>query len=100
MSRFANFPRPSFVRRTGADEKTPGRLVCRGVTRRPAMLAEAREVLGVLPGPGEALHALITGRYRRAGQQVESCCEWLPPPDSSSPSRTRTYNKPVNSRSC
>jgi hypothetical protein len=63
MSRFAHLPRPSFARRPGAEEKTPGGLVCRGVTRRAAMLAEARDVLGVLPGPGEALHALITGRY-------------------------------------
>src|SRR5262249_11229746 len=63
MSRFAHLPRPSFARRPGADEKTPGGLVCRGVTRRAAMLAEAREGLGVLPRPGEALHPLVTGRY-------------------------------------
>src|SRR5262245_23010795 len=63
MSRFANLPRPSFNRRPGADEKAPGGLVCQGMTRRAAMLDEAREVLGVLPGPGEALHAVITGRY-------------------------------------
>jgi hypothetical protein len=31
--------------------------------RRMAMLAEARDVLPHLPGPGESLHALQTGRY-------------------------------------
>lgn len=31
--------------------------------RRVACLREAAEVLTVLPGPGEALHALMTGRY-------------------------------------
>src|SRR5262249_10297222 len=33
-----------------------------------------------------------------AVQRVESDCERLMPPEKSSPSRTRTYNKPVNSR--
>jgi integrase len=33
-----------------------------------------------------------------AAQEVESDCEPLKLPDRSSPSRTRTYNKPVNSR--
>jgi hypothetical protein len=32
-------------------------------TRRLAMLKEATEVLTVMPGPGEALHAIMTGRY-------------------------------------
>jgi hypothetical protein len=30
---------------------------------RMAALAEARQVLGELPGPGESLHAIMTGRY-------------------------------------
>src|SRR5207248_9101648 len=63
MSRFANLPRPSFARRAGPDEKTPAGLMSRGMTRRAAMLHEASAVLGALPAPGEALHALITGRY-------------------------------------
>ena len=63
MSRFANIPRPSFARRAGPDAKTPAGLVCRGMTRRAAMLHEAAAVLAVLPAPGEALHGLITGRY-------------------------------------
>jgi hypothetical protein len=63
MSRFANLPRPSFARRAGLDEKTPTGLMCRGMTRRGVMLHEASAVLTALPGAGEALHALITGRY-------------------------------------
>jgi hypothetical protein len=63
MSRFANLPRPSFARRAGADECRPPGTVARGLARRAAMLHEAQAVLTHLPGPGEALHALITGRY-------------------------------------
>jgi hypothetical protein len=63
MSRFANLPRPSFGRRAGADEGRPAGTVARGLARRAAMLHEAQAVLTVLPAPGEALHALITGRY-------------------------------------
>jgi hypothetical protein len=63
MSRFANLPRPSFGRRAGADEGRPAGTVARGLAHRAAMLHEARAVLTVLPAPGEALHALITGRY-------------------------------------
>jgi hypothetical protein len=32
-------------------------------TRRLAMLREARAILAVLPGPGESLHAIMSGRY-------------------------------------
>jgi hypothetical protein len=35
----------------------------RADSRRFAMLAAADEVLGVLPGPGESVHALMTGYY-------------------------------------
>jgi hypothetical protein len=63
VSRFTNLPRPSFTRPAGPDEKDPGRTIVRGMTRRTAMLHEAQAVLGFLPDPGEALHALITGRY-------------------------------------
>lgn len=63
MSRFSNLPRPSFAPRAGPDEKSATGKVCRGLARRAAMLREADAVLNVLPAPGEALHALITGRY-------------------------------------
>ncbi len=64
MSRFANIPRPVFGRRPVADEKVgPTGVLARDLTRRTAMLAEAGGVLTVLPRPGEALHALIVGRY-------------------------------------
>jgi hypothetical protein len=63
MTRFANLPRPAFGRRAGPDEEGPGGHLVRGLNRRAALLHEAQAVLGVLPGPGEALHALITGRY-------------------------------------
>src|SRR5262245_36111301 len=39
----------------------PAGLLRRAEARRTAMLHEADAALGVLPGPGEALHALITG---------------------------------------
>jgi hypothetical protein len=41
----------------------PPALSTRDVARRTAMLREARDVLPHLPAPGEALHALMTGRY-------------------------------------
>jgi hypothetical protein len=63
MSRFANLPRPSFTRKPDPAEKPPGGLVCRGLSRRSAMLHEAAAVLTHLPAPGEAFHGLIVGRY-------------------------------------
>jgi hypothetical protein len=44
------------------DGVPPG-LTVKAERRRAAALAEARDVLAHLPGPGEALHALMTGRY-------------------------------------
>jgi hypothetical protein len=38
-------------------------MIARGITRRATMLHEAAAVLRDLPASGEALHALITGRY-------------------------------------
>ena len=67
MSRFGNAPRPCFARLQRADERTaagtPAGVLSRGLARRAAMLKEAGDVLTVLPAPGEALHAIITGRY-------------------------------------
>jgi hypothetical protein len=63
MSRFAHLNRPSFACQPAPAEKSPGGNIVRGMTRRAAMLQEASAVLTHLPAPGEALHALITGRY-------------------------------------
>src|ERR1700722_1305929 len=63
MGRFAHLPRPTFGNRTGAGEQKPSGILSPVLARRPAMLKEADAVLTVLPAPGEALHALITGRY-------------------------------------
>jgi hypothetical protein len=66
LSKFATSPRLSFVRPapTTPVEQPGGRTFCiQGITRREALLHEAAAVLDVLPGPDEALHALITGRY-------------------------------------
>jgi hypothetical protein len=53
-----------FARPTEApDPEVPRGQLVKAAARRTAMLAEARDVLAVLPGPGEALHALMTGRY-------------------------------------
>jgi hypothetical protein len=43
--------------------KAPRPLSVRDIARRTAMLREAAQVLDHLPEPGEALHALMTGRY-------------------------------------
>lgn len=59
-----NAPRPTFNRRlavAGQDVPTPARR--RASARRFAQLAEAATVLPHLPGPGESLHGLMTGRY-------------------------------------
>jgi hypothetical protein len=46
-----------------ADEVPTPLLRRQSASRRLAALHEAAEVLAVLPGPGEALHAIQTGRY-------------------------------------
>jgi hypothetical protein len=63
VSRF-NAPRVRFGRRAPAGgDDIPSPLVLRADAKRLAMLAEAGDVLGALPGPGESLHAVMTGRY-------------------------------------
>lgn len=66
MIDFRAIARTSFsAKRPGADPAgqalTPH--ARRQAVRRTAMLAEAKDVLPHLPGPGEALHAIMTGRY-------------------------------------
>jgi hypothetical protein len=55
-------PRLSFNRRPAGDG-LPAPHVARAAARRQAQLAEADDALAVLPGPGEAVHCLMTGRY-------------------------------------
>ncbi len=63
-SPFAAAARSPFARPQGpeADAVPPAKLT-RAQRRRTAALAEAADVLPHLPGPGEALHALMTGRF-------------------------------------
>ena len=61
MSRFAA-PRVSFGRRPVGDGM-PAPHVGRAATRRTAQLAEAKDALAVLPGSGESVHCLLTGRF-------------------------------------
>jgi len=58
-----NAPRPRFGRQPAAEDGPPEPHVGRAAARRTAQLAEASAALAVLPGPGEAVHALMTGRY-------------------------------------
>jgi len=61
MSQF-NAPRTTFGRGPTADA-LPVPLLGKAADHRVAMLRQAGEVLAVLPGPGETLHAVMTGRY-------------------------------------
>jgi hypothetical protein len=55
-------PKPMFGRAPQA-ESLPPPLIGQAKGRRTAELVEASDVLSVIPGPGETLHALMTGRY-------------------------------------
>jgi hypothetical protein len=55
-------PRLAFGRRPAGDGLPPPH-VDRAAVRRTAQLAEADDALTALPGPGEAVHALLTGRF-------------------------------------
>jgi hypothetical protein len=61
MTRFSA-PRVTFARRPAGDG-LPAPHVSKGQARRTAQFAEAADAIPVLPGPGEAVHALMTGRY-------------------------------------
>jgi hypothetical protein len=65
-----NAPRPAFgtAPRLSFGQRSPGAAlpapqVDRAASRCTAQLAEARDALAVLPGPGEAVHCPMTGRY-------------------------------------
>jgi hypothetical protein len=53
--------RPSFTGRTGPG--VPAAHTARARRRYAAMLRESADILAHLPGPGESLHALMTGLY-------------------------------------
>jgi hypothetical protein len=55
-------PRLTFSRRPQGDGR-PAPHVVKADARRTAQLAQAADALAVLPGPGEAVHAFMTGRY-------------------------------------
>jgi hypothetical protein len=57
-----NAPRPTFGRTLSTDA-FPAPIIGKAAARRTASLQQADDVLAVLPGPGETLHALMTGRY-------------------------------------
>jgi hypothetical protein len=59
---FGAAPRVSFGQRPTGDG-LPAPLVDHAAARRTAQLAEAADALTVLPGPGETVHCLMTGRY-------------------------------------
>jgi hypothetical protein len=61
---FAAIPRPAFGKHAQhAKEKAPGVHQAKAVARRAMMFREAKGLLTALPGPGEAVHAIMTGRY-------------------------------------
>jgi hypothetical protein len=83
MSRFATQPRLQFAQpkqAVKADEKGIPSTVSRANVRRTAALQDARAVLTVLPAPGEALHAIITGRFDLM-HLVLALLERLPSPE-------------------
>jgi hypothetical protein len=57
-------PPPSFSARKGDQaDVCPAPITAKATARHAAAMREAKEVLAVLPGPGETLHAIMTGRY-------------------------------------
>jgi hypothetical protein len=61
---FAGFSRPLFGKRKPPADRAGKPLLRKDDPKRTAKLAEAKEILGRLPGPGgESLHLLMTGRY-------------------------------------
>ncbi len=69
--------------------------VCTGFARRNDIGRERmRLVETTVKGEGEN----TTGRKPHVLQEFEAGCDSVIAPEGSSPSRTRTYNKPVNSR--
>src|SRR6516162_11454369 len=60
---FAAIPRPAFGRHAQHQEEAPRPHQLQAAARRAKMFKQARELLDALPGPGEAVHAVMTGTY-------------------------------------
>jgi hypothetical protein len=61
---FAAIPRPAFGRHAQhAEEPKTSVFAAKAAARRALMFREAKELLSALPGPGEAVHAVMTGAY-------------------------------------
>jgi hypothetical protein len=61
---FSTIPRPAFgCYAQHVEDKAPAVLKAKAKARRAVMFKEAGELLAVLPGPGEAVHAIMTGGY-------------------------------------
>src|SRR4051795_13592492 len=61
---FNKIKAPGFGRKPAtAPEALPGVFTNKDQQKRFAMLAEAAQIVPPLPGPGESLHAIMTGRY-------------------------------------
>ncbi len=56
-----NTPRPSFGQNKG--DQYPSPIVGKAAAHRTASLKSADDILAILPGSGETLHALMTGRF-------------------------------------
>jgi hypothetical protein len=59
---FGSFMKPLFCKRRPV-EKAGKPLFCKDDPKRLALIAEAKDILDQLPGPGQSLHLLMTGRY-------------------------------------
>jgi hypothetical protein len=61
---FSAIPRPAFGRhQQHAEDQTPSVFKGKTAARRALMFKEASALLSALPGPGESVHAIMTGRY-------------------------------------
>jgi hypothetical protein len=60
---FSAIPRPAFGRLALHAEEARAVFTTKATVRRALMFKEASALLSRLPGPGEAVHAILTGRY-------------------------------------
>ena len=88
---FAAFPRPAFGRHAQHAE-APAPHTSKAAARRLRMLHEARDLLDALPAPGEAVHAIQTGRFDLA-VLLTAILDMLPVPCRRLRVATLSYNK-------
>ncbi len=62
---FGAIGRPAFgkLAQHAEEDKTPGVFTAKAKARRAMMFKEAKALLSDLPAPGEAVHAIMSGRY-------------------------------------